>query len=158
MAKIRVIATLVASMLFCLVLLVGCSDSDTEGGVVRTADATSPTLTINPLDPSGTTWEYSEGKWEASDNTPTFDGKAVSNTVAGNHITSVEYRIDGGGWMSAQAVGNDGFTENTEHYHFSIATTLSTGAHRLEAQATDAEGMRTEESEYATIDFVVVAP
>jgi len=60
------------------------------------------------------------------------------NDVTINHITAVQYRVDGGGWLPAQA--SDGaWDETTEDYLFTTAP-LGGGPHTIEIRAVNRVG------------------
>jgi len=88
-----------------------------------TVDATPPSLTLNPFH------NYT------NDNTPTLTGIAIDTT---SPITSVEYRIDGGNWIAAEAI-DEIFDEPSEDFTFTMAE-LDDGEYLVEVRATDAAG------------------
>jgi hypothetical protein len=88
-----------------------------------TVDATPPSVTLNPFP------DYT------NDNTPTISGIAIDTN---SPITSVEYRVDGGGWIAAEATDGT-FNELSENFIFTIAE-LDDGEHLVEVRTTDAAG------------------
>jgi hypothetical protein len=108
------------------------------GGSVNIADTTPPTVTITPLSPDPT-----------DNSTPTFTGSASDES----NISSVEYRVDDGGWTAATA--SDGaFDSPDEDYTFTTAS-LADGEHTVYVRATDSAGNTTAEGEYASDSFTI---
>ncbi len=104
-----------------------------------TSDTTPPSVTITALTPDPT-----------NDNTPTFTGTA---TDTASNISSVEYKVDTGGWTAATA--SDGaFNSTSEGYTFTT-TALADGVHTVYVRATDAASNTTAEANYASDSFTV---
>jgi hypothetical protein len=102
-------------------------------------DTTPPSVTITALTPDPT-----------NDNTPTFTGTATDTQ---SNISSVQYKVDTGGWTAATA--SDGaFNSLSEGYTFTT-TALADGAHTVYVRATDSATNTTTEANYATDSFTV---
>ena len=102
-------------------------------------DTTPPSVTITALTPDPT-----------NDNTPTFTGTATDTQSS---ISSVQYKVDTGGWTAATA--SDGaFNSLSEGYTFTT-TALADGAHTVYVRATDSATNTTAEANYATDSFTV---
>jgi len=107
--------------------------------VTPAPDITPPTVIITALTPDPT-----------KDNTPTFTGTATDTQSS---ISSVEYKVDTGGWTAATA--SDGaFDSLSEGYTFTT-TTLADGAHTVYVRATDSATNTTTEANYASDSFTV---
>lgn len=106
---------------------------------VTIPDTTAPTVTITPLTPDPT-----------NINTPTFTGTATDTE---SNIDSVEYSVDDGAWITADAVDGT-FDSLIEEYTFTITVELDDEAHTVYVRATDAE-MNTSTEPYASDEFVV---
>jgi len=103
-------------------------------------DTGAPSVTLNALDPDPT-----------NDNTPTFSGTAAD--APSTWIASVEYRIDGGDWTTAQPTDGT-FNEPSEGYTFTTSA-LADGTHTVEVRASDAAGNVTAPDNYASDIFDV---
>jgi hypothetical protein len=109
------------------------------GDSVSVSDSIPPSVIITALTPDST-----------NDNTPTFTGTATDTS---SNISSVEYKIDDGGWTAATA--SDGtFDSLSEGYTFTTAV-LSDGAHTVYVRATDSATNTTAEADYASDSFTV---
>jgi len=86
-------------------------------------DVVPPSLTLNPFH------NYT------NDNTPTLTGMATDTT---SPIASVEYRVDGGNWIAAEAI-DEIFDEPSENFTFTMAE-LDDGEYLVEVRATDVAG------------------
>jgi hypothetical protein len=103
-------------------------------------DTTPPSVTITALTPD---------PWTSS-STPTFTGTATDTQSS---ISSVEYKVDSGGWTAASA--SDGtFDSLSEGYTFTTAA-LADGAHTVYVRATDSATNTTAEANYATDSFTI---
>jgi len=100
-------------------------------------DTDSPIVSIDAQSPS-----------PIGDNTPNFSGTTIDMH---SHIVSVEYRIDTGAWIMAEATDGD-FDELIEDYTFTTPS-LADGEHTIEARAIDAWGNIT--TSYAQSNITV---
>jgi hypothetical protein len=148
-----VLAALLATLLVMVALFPACTVDDDSA---QTADATPPVVSIQALDTENSTWHYSDNVPVVNSSTPSFNGTAFANTVAGNYITSVECKIDEGDWVQAEPIGG-AYDSETEHYVFNVATPLANGPHTIYARATDTLELTTEEPDYAVLQFTVEA-
>ena len=92
-----------------------------------TTDEDPPIATISPLPDNVTT-----------DPLPSFIGTATDESG----IVNIEYRIDSGDWISAEAI-DGAFTSTIEVFRIDITTALSTGIHEIGIRATDGAGNTT---------------
>jgi antitoxin (DNA-binding transcriptional repressor) of toxin-antitoxin stability system/transcription antitermination factor NusG len=108
------------------------------GGSVTIADNNAPVVTITPLSPDPT-----------ENSTPTFTGSVTDES----NISSVEYRVDDGGWTAATA--SDGaFDSPSEDYTFTTES-LADCEHTVYVRATDSAGNTTAEIDYASDSFTI---
>lgn len=69
----------------------------------------------------------------------TLDG--VAYQINGGTVARVEYRVDGGDWLSVSAA-DGAFNSNTENFTITVnGNTLDNGTHIIEARAVDAAGI-----------------
>ncbi|MBI5700935.1 Ig-like domain-containing protein [Candidatus Saganbacteria bacterium] len=101
-------------------------------------DATPPTVSVTPL-PSNTT----------TDLLPTLNG--ISTDESG--VANVEFRVDSGSFISAEAV-DGAFNSTNEAFYIRIPSALSRGSHTISIRTTDAAGNITTSS-FSTYSFTV---
>ncbi len=115
----------------------GWRDSDADGipdilDVAPTASLNS--YTPDPVDEENPSFTGSAGVGFYPNNNPLYDGPDITL----NRIASVEYRIDGGPWLEAQAA-DGAFDEGSEAYTFQTAS-LDNGTYLFETRTLDTSG------------------
>jgi hypothetical protein len=119
---------------------------DALGNTTTPADYATATFTVDTIAPSVALTPPSPDP--TNDNTPTLSGTATDAT---SPITSVEYRVDGGDWITAEA-SNGTFDELSEDFIFTMAE-LGDGEHLVQVRATDtAENASLSASYTFTVD------
>lgn len=133
---------------------VGWRDTDVDG-IMDIIDSI-PTSTLNAYSPDPT-----------NDNTPTYTGRSTTSerypnnnpygsrhAITINKIKDVQYRVDGGSWISALPV--DGiFDSNIEYFTFTTPALLS-GTHTMEVRALNTAG--NWETSYVSDILTVAVP
>jgi hypothetical protein len=122
--------------------------TDGLGNVTGAADYISCYFIVDTNAPS--VFLYEPGVNPTNNNSPSFNGSALD---ASTPIAVVEYRIDGGDWVAAEAA-DGAFDELTEEYAFSTAD-LADGSHTITIRATDGLGNVTGAADYVSCYFIV---
>lgn len=125
--------------------VLGWSDDNPTNGILDIIDL-PPATALNAFAPDPTTntspiyygMAHSTSAYP-NDNQYDFWGEPrVGNDISINRITSVEYNVDGGGWLAA-APRDGAFDQSIDSFTFTAAG-LTTGAHTMQARAKDGFG------------------